>query len=125
MLTASENPNHVYDATRSGARAYFFKRIPLTSLVSALHLMATGDLVIGPNVVASVMPLQSGDPLDLADNERHLLSLVAEGAHNSEIANRMAMSEATFKRRLHEVERKLHARNRIEAVIRATKLGLI
>jgi DNA-binding NarL/FixJ family response regulator len=123
--TASERPDDLYRTMTFGARAYLSKRAPLQTLLSAVRMIATGEIVVGPHLVASLLRRPAGEPVHLSEMERDILSLVAEGADNALIAKRMAMSESTVKRRLSQIEGKLQARNRIEAAIQAARLGLI
>lgn len=123
--TASEDSEDVYDAMTLGARAYLSKRAPVETLLSALRLIKSGEIVVGPHLVAGLLRRPVGEAVQLSAAEQDILSLVAEGADNAAIAKRTVMSESTVKRRLSEIERKLHARNRIEAAIQAARLGLI
>lgn len=125
VLSASENPQDVYEAMDMGVRGYLSKRVSVDILLNTLTLIHEDEVVVGPHVVATLLHRSASKPLHLSKAESDMMELVAQGADTGEIARRMALSESTVKRRLAEIQRRLEARNRIEAAIRAARLGLI
>jgi DNA-binding NarL/FixJ family response regulator len=125
VLTASEDAGHAHEAMHAGASAYLLKRTPVQTLLSALRLIGEGEVVIGPRLVYRLLREPMEDGVVLSDEHLKVLRLVAEGVDLPELGTRLAMSESTARRRLREVQERLGAHNRIEAAVRAAKLGLI
>ena len=125
VLTASEDAGHAHDALHAGASAYLLKRTTVQMLLSALRLIGEGEVVVGPRLVYRLLREPREEGVVLSEEHLTLLRLVAEGVDVPELGSRLAMSESTARRRLREVQEKLGAHNRIEAAVRAAKLGLI
>lgn len=96
-------------------------------LVAALHAIAEGLLVFDP--LLAVVPVTDSTPEPPAENltkrELEVLQLLAEGLANKMIAQRLAISDHTVKFHVNAIMTKLNAQSRTEAVVRATRLGLI
>ena len=90
------------------------------SFVSAL---VPKDRAIEPTAAASEAPLAPSETL--TDRERQVLTLLAEGLSNKEIATHLEISEHTAKFHVNSILQKLSAQKRVEAVVRAARLGLI
>jgi two-component system nitrate/nitrite response regulator NarL len=113
----------------AGARGLLPRRIDVEQLQLALMAVAGGLLVIGPELADALsatvaLPVE---PLveDLTAREMDVLQLMAEGAANKEIARQLAISENTVKYHVNAILGKLDAQSRTEAVVRATRAGLI
>jgi DNA-binding NarL/FixJ family response regulator len=110
-------------ALESGARAYLLKDADDLDLGAALTRVMAGESVVDPQAAAT--SLESRDKPKLSRQEVKVLRLVAEGLTNPEIGKRLYLSRHTVKEYLSHAMRKLEVTNRIEAVRRATELGLV
>jgi DNA-binding NarL/FixJ family response regulator len=117
------------EARLAGARGLFLRDTGAERLAAALAAVAQGLVVLDPSLAASL--LASRDPSsstlveDLTPREQEVLRLLAEGLPNKAIALRLGISEHTVKFHVNAVLGKLGAQSRTEAVVRATRLGLI
>jgi len=125
MLTYSEVSADFLSAVKAGARAYILKDINLENLIKAIILVAEGGVVISPlmaeRLLAEFNFLDEGkDAAKLVDllskREQTVLSLVAQGLTNREIATTLFISEHTAKVHLRNIMGKLHAHTRQQAV---------
>jgi DNA-binding NarL/FixJ family response regulator len=124
MLSASTTPDLIEDALRRGASAYVLKTVDPTDLPSTLRQ------VIGGTVFSTVGATESGTPsgakaAGLTDREIAILTELAKGKSNDEIAKELWVTQQTVKFHLTNVYRKLGAKNRADAVRQAYQLGLI
>lgn len=126
MLTVSENEADLVRAIRSGARGYVLKGATAQQLADAVRVVADGDVYITPTLAGGIlfeMTYDEGketDPLRrLTDRESQILSLVAQGLTNREIADRLSLAEKTVKHYLTGVFQKLQVRSRVEAALLA------
>ncbi len=124
MLTVSDDPRDIRETLEAGARGYLSKESTPEELIAALRSVHAGEIVLAP-VAASVSFAPGGGMAPLTDAEVHLLSLYARGLDQSSIAKELVVSESTLKRMFNEVQRKLGAENRVQAIVMATKKGLI
>jgi two-component system, NarL family, response regulator DevR len=111
-------------ALDAGARGYLLADEDL-DLSLAIERSLAGERVIDPRVAALLLDGDGGGKPKLSAQELRVLSLVAEGLTNPEIGTRLFLSRHTVKEYVSHAMRKLDATNRIEAVRRATALGLI
>jgi two-component system nitrate/nitrite response regulator NarL len=123
------NPIHLVEARRAGARGLMARASDAGTLALAVLAARRGLRVMDP----SLEPLPSGadergvaSPSEpLTERELEVLRLVAEGLPNKVIAARLNVSDHTVKFHLNAVLRKLGAQSRTDAVVRATRLGLL
>ena len=106
-------------AASCGASGFVTKDTRGADLVRAVRMVAMGKTVFGPEEEA-----ETAGP-GLSDREHQVLVLLAAGATNPEIANRLHLSPHTVKEYASGLYRKLQVRNRMQAVQRAEQLGLI
>jgi two-component system, NarL family, nitrate/nitrite response regulator NarL len=116
-------------AWAAGVHSLLSRRVEPEPLARALLATSEGLAVLDP-MLASVLlrstPRDDGTPLDpLTPREIEVLQLVAEGLPNKGIAARLGVSEHTAKFHVNAILRKLGAQSRTEAVVRATRRGLI
>jgi DNA-binding NarL/FixJ family response regulator len=104
-------------ARAAGASGFAFKDWPARRIATAILTVGRGKTVFPPQDRTSV--------LSLSDRERTVLELMASGATNPEIAEKLHLSRHTVKEHTSAVYRKLEVRNRTEAVQRAQRLGLV
>lgn len=130
VLTAYDNEEYVLGAFRAGAHAYLLKNSSDETVVEAIRLVHQGKRLLSPSLMDQVLrqfhtlAVESHAP-ELSRDELHVLSLIASGATNEEIAKETHWSERTVKRKLEEISEKLGARNRAHAVAIAIKGGLV
>ena len=121
--------NHAADAWSAGARGLFLREGAVESLAAGLATVAQGLVVIDPALVQALRPSRDATPAPLAEEltprEQEVLQLLAEGLSNKAIAYQLDISEHTVKFHVNAVMNKLGAQSRTEAVVRATRLGLI
>jgi DNA-binding NarL/FixJ family response regulator len=135
MLTVSEDDADLFAAIRAGARGYLVKTVSAEDLESAIHAMAAGGTIVTPRLAHRLLEefakLAQGPragPLEtenLTAREREVLELVARGASNKEIAQRLVIAENTAKVHLRNILDKLHLRNRQQAAALAVQEGLV
>jgi DNA-binding NarL/FixJ family response regulator len=103
-------------ARRAGASGFVSKELGAGDIVKAVRMVALGMEVFGRN---------EEEPGPLSGREREVVGLIAAGATNREIAQRLYLSPHTVKEHTSAIYRKLGVRNRAEAVKRAQRLGII
>jgi two-component system, NarL family, response regulator DevR len=132
ILTAYNQDDYLTSALRAGVYAYLLKSTSDDTLVSSIRMVHEGKHLLAPELIDTV--LQQFEILAKANaqresgltaNELTVLGLIAQGASNKEIGNQMFWSERTVKRKVEEIVTKLGAKNRTQAVVEATKLGLV
>jgi DNA-binding NarL/FixJ family response regulator len=136
ILTTFGLDEYIVEALRAGASGFITKDVKADELVSAVRVVADGDALLTPAVtrqlldqVARRLPavqLRDSDQLsELSEREREVLSLLAHGLSNAEIAGVLVVGEATVKTHVSSVLSKLRLRDRVQAVIAAYELGLV
>ncbi|MDQ1709412.1 MAG: hypothetical protein QOG49_797 [Frankiaceae bacterium] len=136
ILTTFDLDEYVYEALRAGASGFLLKDVPAEQLVDAIRIVARGDAVVAPTVTkrllarfAATLPSTSdrtpAEVASLTDREREVLTLMARGLSNSEIAGQLFVSETTVKTHVGHVLMKLGLRDRVQAVVLAYEIGLI
>ncbi|MGC9665154.1 response regulator [Planosporangium sp. 12N6] len=128
ILTSYEDDEALFAAIMAGAAGYVLKQIRGTDLVDAVRRVAAGQSLLDPAVTARVLerirrgPEQPDELRNLTDQERRILSLVAEGLTNREIAQRMFLAEKTVKNYVSSLLAKLGLERRTQAAVLASKL---
>jgi two-component system, NarL family, nitrate/nitrite response regulator NarL len=116
------------DAWRLGARGLLMRQVEAERLIAALRAVEQG-LVVWDETVAIPMVTAATDALSgidvLTPREHEVLALLAEGLPNKIVANRLQISEHTVKFHVNAIMGKLGAQSRTEAVVLATRRGLI
>ncbi len=126
-LTTYADDASVLGALRAGARGYLTKDAGAEDIRAAVEAVARGEVVLDPaiqhHVVAAVnTPAEPSH--DLTPREVEVLSLIAEGLTNTEIADRLVVSNATVKSHVNHIFAKIGARDRAQAVVFAYSNGL-
>ena len=113
----------------AGARGLLLREAPLEALVASLQAVVQGLVVVDVALAAALLPTRVLEQMPLVDpltrRELDVLRLVAEGLPNKAIADRLHISEHTVKFHLNALMGELGAQSRTEAVVRATRLGLL
>lgn len=135
VLTTFDVDDYVYEALRAGASGFLLKDTDPAQLVEAIRVVARGDALLAPSVTrrlvrefASRPEIRRAHPerLDvLTEREREVLSLVAQGLSNDEIARQLFISPTTAKTHVSRVMMKLSARDRAQLVVIAYESGLV
>ena len=133
VLTTFDLDEYVYAAIRAGASGFLLKDVEPTELVDAIRVVAAGNSLFGPAATERLVARFSqqaapdaGRSLDeLTDREREILRLLATGLSNAELAEHLFLSETTVKTHVSSILRKLHVRDRVQAVIAAYDSGLV
>lgn len=135
ILTMYPQDEHVFEALRAGAKAYLLKDTRSRKLLDVIRAVHQGQAVIDPEMtnrllnefrrVTSKKEQKQPKIQSLTDQEQKILTLVADGASNKDIAAELDLSERTIKNYLSVIFQKLQVNNRTEAAIRAVKDGLV
>ena len=119
----------VTDAWAAGARGFLLRDADAEALAAALLAVAQGLVVLDPPLAGAVMPLQGPASAqlveELSSRELEVLQLLAEGLPNKAIGYQLGISEHTVKFHVNAILGKLGVQSRTEAVVQATRLGLI
>jgi DNA-binding NarL/FixJ family response regulator len=135
MLTTFDLDEYAFAALKSGASGFLLKDVPPEELLFAIRAVHSGDSVVAPSTTrrlidqfAALLPGGEAGPdqlAELTEREREVLTLVAQGLSNAEIAQRLFVSEATVKTHVGRVLAKLGLRDRVQAVVYAYEHGLV
>ena len=135
ILTTFDLDEYVYEALRAGASGFLLKRTPAEDLVAGVRVVAQGEALLSPSVTKRLIgefarrPAADGPTpavLDvLTEREREVLTLIAQGLSNQEIAGKLFLSEGTVKTHIKRIFYKLDLRDRTQAVILAYNVGLV
>jgi DNA-binding NarL/FixJ family response regulator len=131
-LTTYDDEHSVMEAVRAGARGYLTKDAGAEEIRQALEAVVRGEAAIDPAVqrhlldaLAAGAPASAGTlPDGLTPREAEVLSLIAEGLSNAEIAHRLVVSEATVKSHINHLFTKIGVRDRAQAVTYAYRHDL-
>jgi len=134
VLTTFDLDDYVYEALRSGASGFLLKDASAGELAQAVRLVAAGDAMLAPGVTRRLIAefARMGAPRgpsrtlgELTDRESEVLTLVARGLSNAEIAERLIVAEQTVKTHVSRILMKLGLRDRTQAVVVAYESGLV
>jgi DNA-binding NarL/FixJ family response regulator len=134
MLTTFDLDEYVYAALRAGADGFLLKDTLAADLLTAIRVVAAGDAVVAPSatrrLIERYVPAGTArpvvaDPGVLSERAREVLTLIARGLSNAEIADRLHLSEGTVKTHVSRLLTKLHLRDRVQAVVYAYESGVV
>ncbi|MCQ4045146.1 response regulator transcription factor [Streptomyces rubrisoli] len=134
IVTTFDMDEYVYGALRAGASGFVVKNSGPRLLIEAVHAAVNGDSLISPSVTVRLLEHLSkpsraetgaAAARRLTPQELKVVSLVARGHTNNEIAERLALSLSTIKSHLSRVQDKLPARNRVEIAAWAWEHGVV
>jgi DNA-binding NarL/FixJ family response regulator len=131
MLTMFEDDDSLFAAMRAGAKGYLLKDSGGEVVVHAIRAVASGEAVFGPGVAERILGFfstprtapQRAFP-ELTEREEEILSLVAQGKSNKEIARQLFVSLKTVRNHVSNILLKLQVADRAQAVIRARDAGM-
>jgi DNA-binding NarL/FixJ family response regulator len=140
ILTTFEEKEYVFRGLQAGASGFLLKRSPAAMLVEGVRVVAAGEALLSPSVTTQLIQQFTGrsgahgstgkatlpQGLDqLTKRESEVLTLLARGLSNAEIAAELVISEGTVKTHVKRVYAKLTLRDRAQAVIYAYNVGLV
>ena len=135
MLTTFDDEDYVVRALRAGASGYLLKDLPAAELARAVRLAhagvdqfdpaATGRLLAALRRPAAPDPVAAASRTGLTSREIEVLRLIAAGATNREIADRLVVSEGTVKNHVSHILARLGLRDRTQAALHARDQGLL
>jgi DNA-binding NarL/FixJ family response regulator len=131
IITTFDLDDYVYGALQAGATGFLLKNAGPELLIEAIRAAAEGDSLISPSITKRLLEnmTQRSDAASnvsetqLTDREEEVLTAVAQGLTNAEIAERHFISLGTAKSHVANLMTKLNARNRVELVIWAYETG--
>ncbi|MET8048672.1 response regulator transcription factor [Streptosporangium sp. NPDC005286] len=135
ILTTFDLDEYVYEALRAGASGFLLKDIPPADLLAAIRVVASGEALLAPTVtrrlIAEFARKEAAEPLiarELAavtGREREVLTLIARGLTNPQIAAHLGLSISTVKTHVRRLLSKLDVHDRAQLVIVAYESGLV
>jgi len=132
LCTMFEDDEFVLAGLQAGGRGYILKDAGPDTVLRAIRAVANGESLLGPSVAEKVMRQFSALPGkqtpvfdDLTPRELEVLSLIAEGLNNKEIAQELVISEKTVKNHINNIFSKLHVNDRSQAILYAIRKGLV
>jgi DNA-binding NarL/FixJ family response regulator len=132
VLTMFEDDDSVFAAMRAGAKGYLLKDSGGEGVVHAIRAVSSGEAVFGPGVAERIIGFFSAPRAaapqrafpELTEREEEVLSLVAQGKSNREIARQLFVSLKTVRNHVSNILLKLQVADRAQAVIRARDAGM-
>ncbi|MEV6605717.1 response regulator transcription factor [Kutzneria sp. NPDC051319] len=126
VITSFTDPVAVLPAVRAGAAGYVFKDVDPPALAAAIRAVHAGHVLLHPDV-ARLLAAGDSQPqgIHLTAREREVLSELARGRSNREIARSLVLSEKTVKTHVSAILSKLGVQDRTQAALHAVRTGLL
>ncbi len=132
VVTMYDDDQNVFAAMRAGARGYLLKGATREETLRAIQAVGSGEAIFSPAIAVRLMDyftnIRPSTPArvfpELTEREREILSLIAQGYKNAEIAEQLVLSPKTVRNHITNVFSKLQVADRAEAVLRARQAGL-
>ena len=136
VMTTFDLDEYAYDALRAGASGFLLKDALPEELLAGVRAVAAGDAVISPGLTRKLIdafttrlpghtPEQTRQLEALTEREIEVLTAVATGCSNAEVAEQLHLAETTVKSHVSRILAKIGARDRVQAVIFAYDVGLV
>ena len=132
VLTSFHEDAHIFPALKAGAISYILKDMKMDKLAETLRRAVRGEVTLHPRVAVRVLQNLRGDnpdaePLftELTERELDVLKLIASGLTNSQIAEKLVISENTVKGHVSNVLSKLHVADRTQVAVYAWQRGIV
>ncbi|NEB76842.1 response regulator transcription factor [Streptomyces sp. SID14478] len=139
ILTTFDMDEYAYAGLRAGASGFLIKDALPEELLAGIRAVAAGDAIVAPSLTRRLLdayvehlPATPGAPAapdpriaSLTDREREILTVIAQGWTNAEIARRLHLAESTVKTHVSRILAKTGARDRVQAVIVAYDAKLV
>jgi DNA-binding NarL/FixJ family response regulator len=123
VLTTYEGDEDIHQALEAGAQGYLIKGMPHDALVKALYRVHAGHRFLPPVVSRALSSRMPGS--NLSRREQEVLQLLFGGKSNREIAEELAIKEATVKSHVSVILMRLNVSDRTQAVVEGLKRGLV
>ena len=130
VFTMFDDDDSVFEALRAGARGYLLKGAGRDEIVRAVHAVSYGEAIFGSSVASRIANyFSAAQPRDvpfpqLSDREREVLTMIANGLGNQEIAETLFLSPKTVRNHISNIFIKLQVADRTHAIIMARDAGL-
>jgi len=132
VVTMFEDDASVFMAMRAGARGYVLKDADKGEILRAMRAVGSGEAIFSPPIATRLIDFLSAPRPSVASQtlpvltarEREILELMAQGANNGEIADRLVLSPSTVRNYVSTIFSKLQVADRAHAIIRARDAGL-
>ena len=130
ILTSHQGDDQLFDAIKAGAVSYVLKTAGVDTIVDAVRAAARGESMLDPSVAARVLQemrrRRDRDPVDqLSPREVDVLTALARGRSNKEIAKELSIGEETVKTHVSNILSKLHLADRTQAAIYGLQQRLV
>ena len=129
ILTTFDRDDYVYQGVRAGAMGYLLKDTPASQLIETIRRVYAGEVFIQPEIASRALReimRPTTTPMEpLSEREREVLVLLAQGASNKDMAEKLFITEGTVKNHVSNILAKLQAENRTQAADIARKQGLV
>lgn len=126
MLTAVNEDNKQISGLKFGADDYITKPFILPNLLARIEALLRRSLWSNEQKSAAALPFVTSEPLiPLTAREKEILTLVAQGKSNADIADKLFVREVTVKTHLNSIYKKLNVDNRVQAVLLAIQTHII
>ena len=129
ILTTFDRDDYVYQGVRAGALGYLLKDAPANKLIETIRRVHAGEVFIQPEIASralrEMMRPAATNVEPLSEREREVLVLLAQGASNKEMAEKLFITEGTVKNHVSNILSKLQAENRTHAADIARRHGLV
>jgi len=133
MLTMLEDDDSLFAAMCAGARGYILKGADKAEVLRTVKAVAEGQALFGPAIASQLTAFfQKGKQMEtavipfpeLTDREREVLTLIAQGLNNNEIAARLHITSKTVSNHISNIFNKLQVADRAQAIVKARESGL-
>jgi DNA-binding NarL/FixJ family response regulator len=134
MLTTFDLDKYVFDALAAGASGFLLKDATFPELLNAVRVVAEGKAMLAPEITKRLIAefaherrhhVTVPDIAQLTAREVEVLTLIAQGLSNADIAERLTITDHTVKTHINRLFAKMSLRDRAQAVIAAYELGLV
>lgn len=135
MLTVFDDEQRIFNAIQSGAMGYLLKDEPPEKIMESIRMISEGGAPMSPGIAAKALRLlrepqraentESDEDFQLTKREIEVLEQLSKGLDYQKIADNLYISPATVRKHIENIYRKLQVNNKMRAVNKATKLGLI
>ncbi len=132
VVTLFDDDESVFTALKAGARGYVLKDADEAEMLRAIEAVAQGEAIFSPAIAARMMNYFAAPPTsragtsfpELTEREREILTLIARGYANAQIAAELTISLKTVRNHASSIFNKLQVADRAQAAIRAREAGL-
>ena len=131
VLTSFTTDEKVFSAIRAGAAGYLLKDTDPDDLLRAIHQVYRGESSLHPKIAHKVLaelthPVEARSPVEpLTEREKEVLTCIAQGLSNNQIAEKMVVSRATVHSHVNRILAKLHLDSRTQAALYAVRSGYV